>query len=323
MELELSIIIPVLNEEKRINSCINSLLLQTYDLNKSEVIFVDGNSTDHTLSILKDFQSKYQFIKILNNPDKITPKSMNIGIRESKGRFIIRLDAHSFYHEDYIEKCVSFLKSHPDIDNVGGVAETQSYGYIGNSIAKVLSSRFGVGNSSFRVGGKGGKVDTVPFGCFRRTIFDKIGYFDERLLRSEDNEFNSRIIKNGGTVWLNPEIKFVYYGRDTISGLLSMALKNGNSLFWTMRIDKKSMKIRHFVPFLFLLSLCVLCSLCWIRVALDLLILEMSLYSLLNLFFSFILRKRRYGFLTFFLFPLFHLCYGVGSLLSLFFVKLY
>ena len=139
----ISVVIPIYNEEKYIENCINSLLKQDYPLNNMEWIFVDGGSGDLTKGILENFQSIYPaLIKIYNNPHKTVPYAMNIGIRNSIGKYIIRLDAHSDYSKDYISKCVTYLKT-TDADNVGGVAETKGRGFVGNAIANVLSSRFG------------------------------------------------------------------------------------------------------------------------------------------------------------------------------------
>lgn len=324
-ELKASVIIPVFNEEKAIDACMESIMRQTCDLHRLEFLIIDGMSTDGTRMKIQRYMERYPdlAIRLLENPDRITPKSLNIGIRNAKGEYIVRLDAHSEYHPDYLQKCIEFMDAHPQVDNVGGIAITKSHGYIGNAIAKVLSSSFGVGNSNFRINGREGSVDTVPFGCFRKTVFDSIGLFNEKLLRSEDNDINARIIQHGGTVWLDSEIKFIYHGRDTIIGLLKMAVLNGNALFWTLKENRNAMSIRHFIPFFFTLSLILLPLFSWIRPVLDAFILEAALYTALNVYFSFVKPEAKYGFLTVFLFPLFHISYGLGSILSLLGVKLY
>ena len=136
----------------------------------------------------------------------------------AKGKYIIRLDAHADYNKDYISKCVFWL-DRTNADNVGGVAETKSKGFIGNSIALMLSSKFGVGNSQFRTNGVSGYVDTVPFGAFRKEVFDKYGLYDERLTRNQDNEMNFSIRNNGGKIYMSDEIRFSYYCRDSIKSI--------------------------------------------------------------------------------------------------------
>ena len=246
-----------------------------------------------------------------------------MGIREARGRYIIRLDAHASYPADYIEKCVECLET-VEADNVGGYVETRADGFFGEAIAKVLSSRFGVGNSSFRVSNKAGYVDTVPFGAFRREVFDKLGLFREDLPRSEDNDFNSRIIENGGKIYLSDKIHAVYYCRDSIPTLLRQGLLNGNALFHTIRQNPRAMRLRHFVPFLFLLSLIILPLLGSVFLpARWLLYAELSLYLAADAVFSFFCGSAVKGLVTVWLFPLYHLTYGFGSLLSLFGFRLY
>ena len=151
-----SVVMPIYNEEKYIEKCVDSLLLQDYAAEKMEWIFVDGCSSDKTVELLNGYQKKYpKLIRILNNPDKIVPFAMNIGISQARGKYIIRLDAHADYAADYISKCVYCLEN-TDAENVGGVAETKANGFMGNAIAKMLSSKFGVGNSQFRINGESG-----------------------------------------------------------------------------------------------------------------------------------------------------------------------
>ena len=316
---EVSVVMPVYNEEKYIDKCINSLLEQDYPQDKMEWIFVDGNSKDRTIEILSRYQKEYpNLIKVYENPNKIVPYAMNIGISASKGKYIVRLDAHADYAKDYISKCVYYLEN-TDAENVGGVAETKSHGFVGNAIAKMLSSKFGVGNSQFRTNGESGYVDTVPFGAFRREVFKKYGGYDERLVRNQDNEMNFRIRKNGGKIYLSNEIKLSYYCRDSIKGISQMAQKNGMWNIITMKLCPGSMGIRHFIPFGFVTSVAMLLILGIFHYAFwALLGCEMLLYVLLDLMFS-----MRIGntisekLLLILLFPIFHISYGLGSISGL------
>ena len=320
-EIEVSVIIPVYNEEKYIGRCLQSLSAQTYPKEKIEWLFVDGCSKDKTVDIIK--QSGLVNCRILQNEKQIVTYALNIGIKHSLGKFIVRMDAHAEYGADYIEKCIFYLKT-TDADNVGGIAITKGDGFIGNANAEILSSKFGVGNSSFRVGEKSGYVDTVPFGAFKREIFDKISLFDTELPRSEDNDFNSRIRANGGKVFLAADITFVYYCRDTVKGLLGQAVKNGNALFLTIRKNPAAMSLRHYIPFLFVLSLIVLPVISayvplfwWVMAA------EGGLYMLCDLVFSLLKGKKRFFIYKLIMFPLFHIAYGIGSLIGMFKIKLY
>ena len=312
----ISIVMPLYNEEKYIINCVESLLEQDYPLEKMEWIFVDGCSTDDTRKILCDFQKKYpKLIKIYDNPDKTVPYAMNIGIRYAKGKYIIRLDAHADYKKDYLSKCVYYLNT-TEADNVGGIVETKSQGVTGEAIALMLSSKFGVGNSQFRTNGCSGYVDTVPFGAFRREVFEKWGGYDERLARNQDNEMNYRIRKHGGKIYLSDDIRFSYYCRDSVKGISDMAVKNGMWNIITMKLCPGSMGIRHFVPFAFLMSIIVLPLLSMLNEkVLYLFIAEMFLYVVLDLLYSFKATKNlKYVAMVFILFPIFHITYGFGSL---------
>ena len=228
----------------------------------------------------------------------------------------MRLDAHAEYAPDYISQCVYYLKT-TDAQNVGGAVQTKSRGFVGGAIAQMLSSRFGVGNSQFRTDGKDGYVDTVPFGAFKREVFETYGYYDVRLTRNQDNEMNYRIRKGGGKILMSHDIKLAYYCRDTIRGILKMGFQNGKWNILTLFLCPGAMSLRHFIPLFFVLSLILLPLLglltplfWWLLAA------EAVLYLLLDLMFSGMLAaKSQTGYfpLLLLLFPLFHLSYGLGS----------
>ncbi len=319
MEITVSVVMPVFNEEKYIGSCIESLLTQDYPQEKMEWIFVDGGSADKTKEILLAYQQKFpDLIRVSENIHKTVPYAMNIGIAASRGKYIVRLDAHAEYAADYISKCVYFLDT-TDADNVGGVAETKARGEMGQAIALMLSSKFGVGNSQFRTNGASGYVDTVPFGAFRREVFSKYGGYDERLTRNQDNEMNFRIRKNGGKIYMSKDIHLSYYCRDTVKGIANMARLNGRWNVITMKLCPGSMGIRHFVPLALVLSLLVLgIGSVFFAPARWLLALELLLYLSLDTVFSLKKAKRSIEFFRLmYLFPLFHISYGIGSLCGL------
>ena len=319
-DISVSVILPLYNEEKYIKNCIDSLISQTYPKDKMEWILVDGNSTDRTVEIINDYIKTGDYpIVLLHNQKKKTPYALNMAIGEAKGKYIIRLDAHSYFYPDYIEKCVHYLDT-TDADNVGGLAETEASGFVGQAIA----TKLGVGGSDFRIGEGNRFVDTVPFGAFRKEVFTRVGLFNPKLLRSEDNDMNSRIRQSGGKIWLAEDIRFKYYCRDTIKGILKMGIQNGNALFFTLRENPKAMSIRHFIPFLFLLSLILLPVISLIIPFFwNVLALELALYTLLTMFYSFCNKTPAYGLITIWLYPTFHIVYGFGSLLSLFNIALY
>ena len=322
MQVEVSVIIPVYNEEKHIRRCLESLKTQTYPIDKIEFIIIDGGSRDNTVSVIKEFENDLSII-LLHNEKRIVTYALNMGIDNARGNYIVRMDAHAEYEKNYIEKCIYYLET-ADADNVGGIAITKGSGFVGSANADILSSKFGVGNSGFRTGAESGYVDTVPFGAFRKELFEKIGKFNINLPRSEDNDLNSRIRAAGGKVYLAADIKFTYFCRDTVSGILGQAIKNGNALFLTLRKNPEAMSFRHYIPFLFVLSLIALPLLSLINpLFLYLLGIEAAFYILLDSYFSFCFALDLKSLYKFLMFPVFHISYGIGSLLGLVGLKLY
>ena len=318
--IEVSVVMPVYNEELYIRNCIESLLRQTFPLEKMEWIFVDGMSKDKTVEILEEYKTKYpKLIKIYRNKHQTVPYAMNIGINEANGDYIIRLDAHADYAEDYIYQCVRYLNE-TGADNVGGVLTTKGKGFLGETIAKMLSSKFGVGNSGFRTSANDGYVDTVPFGAFKKEVFEKYGLYDTRLTRNQDNEMNYRIRKNGGKIYLSNNIKLSYYCRNTFKGIVDMALKNGKWNIITMKLCPGSMGLRHFIPMLFVISLLCFPILIYFFPSFQILFfIEILLYLGLDIYYSFKISSNLFqGFILFFLFLTFHISYGIGSIIGLF-----
>ena len=253
----LSVICPIYNEEKYIAKCIDSVLQQDYPKDDLEIFFVDGMSGDKTAQIVYEYSQNYPFIKLLKNPYRTVPYAMNIGINASKGDTIIRLDGHCEYPENYFSCLVDNLKKY-DADNVGGVFITLPCNEtnISYAIAECLKNPFGMGNSLHRIGAKENvKTDSVPFGCFKREVFDKVGLYDEELIRNQDDELNARIIKNGGSIYLIPTLGIKYFARDKVSKVRKMFYQYG--LFKPL-VNKKlgqAATIRQFVPPLFVAAL--------------------------------------------------------------------
>jgi len=320
----ISIIIPCLNEERYISNCLDSILNCDYEKSKMEIFVVDGMSSDKTREIVKEYSKKYDYIKLLDNPDKIVPKAMNIAIKETKGEYIIRLDAHSFYPKNYFTKLIDWHQK-LNAQNVGAVVITdvKNSNKKSNSIKEVLSHRLGVGNSDFRTGVYGVKeVDTVPFGCYKKEVFKKYGLYDERLIRNQDIELNKRIINGGGKIYLVPDVKCTYYSRENFKALAKNNYSNG---FWNILTayytkTLNSLSLRHFIPLLFILSL-VLPTILFIFYPklIYIAFLSFSSYFALVIIMSLKLRNKSNSFIyllsSFFVL---HFSYGVGSLIGIF-----
>ena len=255
----ITVICPIYNEESHIKDCILSILSQDYPKDDLEVLFVDGLSDDRTRDIIESYSQQYPFIHLLDNTKRIAPTALNIGIRAAKGNIILRLDAHAKYPSDYFTVLVNKLQS-TEADNVGGVCNTlpAKDTNVCKAIAYAMSSSFGMGNSHFRIGTDHEMwVDTVPFGCFRRDIFDKIGLFDEELVRNQDDEFNGRIIRHGGKILLLPKVVVDYFARDSVSKTAKMFYQYG---IFKPLVNKKLHKpttLRQFFPPLFLAGIVI------------------------------------------------------------------
>ncbi len=255
-----SIIVPCYNEETTIRHLLDSILAQTYPRAQMELIISDGLSTDRTRAVIAEFQMEYAdlAVRVAQNSAQTIPSGLNQAIRESRGEIIIRLDAHSMPIPEYVERCVAAHESGKG-DNVGGVWEIRAGAntWIAESISYAAAHPLGVGDAMYRLNAKAGAVDTVPFGSFRRTLIDRIGAFDETLLANEDYEFNTRVRESGGTVWLDPAIRSVYFSRSTLKKLASQYWRYG---FWKLKMLKRyphTLRWRQGLPPLFVLSLIV------------------------------------------------------------------
>ena len=318
----ISLVIPLRNEEAYIADCLRSILMQDYPRERMEILFVDGCSTDRTVAILEEAAQTTPQIRLLHNPHRTVPYAMNIGIRAAAGEYIVRLDAHSEYAPDYVSLSIQTLRTVP-CDNAGGVWITRGRGYMGEAIAGALTTVFGVGNARFRLATGSGYVDTVPFGAFRRDLFDRIGLYDERLTRNQDNELNYRIRKSGGKIYMNDAIRCTYYCRNSLRKLMRNGYQNGHWNVVTMYLCPGSMGLRHFAPLAFVLATVGL-PLLWLATGVSffasLMWLMWGAYLALDAFYSYtVAEKRGWKYLPVLplIYPAFHFAYGVGSLSGL------
>lgn len=256
MNYEVAIVIPTLNEEHFISRCLNSIIKQTYEFEKMDVMIIDGGSKDKTKDIVAEYQKSHQNIRFIENKKKIQSVAFNIGFKKSTAPYIIRLDAHAEYDSKYISLCIENLKQDEKRGNVGGRCNilpfNQSLWAQTNAILN--HSRFGIGGAAFRVSNEAHNTDSVPFGAFPRKIIEKIGGMREDLPRGEDNEYNSRIRKAGYKIFFDPNIISSYFARPTLGASCKQMYANGNSIGYLYYIDREAIGIRHLVPLLFVVS---------------------------------------------------------------------
>ena len=255
---KVSVIVPCYNEQSTIRLLLQALREQTYPRSAMEVVVADGLSTDGTRDAILAFQRDFPdlTVRVVDNTKRIIPSGANRAIEASQGEIIIRLDGHSTPYPDYVENSV---RAHAEGrgDNVGGVWEIRPGAdtWIARSIAVAAAHPLGVGDALYRHAKHAAEVDTVPFGSFRRTLVEQVGFFDETLLTNEDYEFNARVRKWGGKIWLDPSIRSVYFARATLRELIRQYWRYG---FWKWRMLRRypdTLRWRQALPPVFVLSL--------------------------------------------------------------------
>ena len=244
-----SVVIPMRNEAAHIAYCVDSVLAQDYPPDRLEVIVVDGDSNDNSTEVLRAYGER---LRVLRNPSRIVPTAMNIGITAARGEIIARVDAHTVLAPDYIRIGVETLQR-TGADNVGGPMHAAGGGHWGTAIALAMGSRFGIG-AYFHFGTAERDVGSVYMGMYPRHVFERIGLFDEELVRNQDDELNYRLRKAGGRVFFTPHMRSRYQNRQSVSALARQFFQYG---MWKIRVLQKhprQMSVRQFVPPLFVLT---------------------------------------------------------------------
>lgn len=320
-----SIIVPCYNEQATIRQLLDAVLAQTYPRSQMEIIVADALSQDKTRELINMFQRDHPDLplRIVDNGRRVIPVGLNLAIKAARGEIIVRLDAHSQPNPEYVERCVRALEEGKG-SNVGGTWEIQPGGrsWVAESIAVAASHPLAVGDAMYRLNPKAGAVDTVPFGAFRRELIDQIGGFDETLLTNEDYEFNTRLRRSGGVVWLDPQIRSIYFARATFRELARQYWRYG---FWKWRMLKRytnTIRWRQALPPLFVASLIALIVLSiWSAVAGWISAIELLVYFLVLIVVG--IRSAVHAHKPFLIFGLplsismMHLSWGSGFLFSL------
>jgi len=317
--LRVSIVMPCRNEAAYIGPCLDSVLATDYPLDRLEVLVADGRSDDGTREIVERCAAQHPCVRLLDNAARITPAALNTAIRVATGDVIIRMDAHGVYPRDYVPRLVSALEE-TGADNVGGVVLTLPADdtATARAIALAFAHPLGVGNAYFRIGVPRPRwVDTVPFGCFRRELFDRVGMFDEEMIRNQDDEFNLRLIGRGGRILLLPDVVSRYYARRSLGAVGRMFYQYG---YFKPLVARKVERImtRQLVPPLFVFSLVATAVLgIWIPSAWRAWAAIAGAYASLVLTGA-ALAARKHGLrcaaALAAVFSIMHVCYGVGYL---------
>lgn len=319
-----SVIIPARNEAGFIGRALDSILAGDYPAGRMEVIVSDGMSTDGTRERVAEYAARDRRVRMIDNPQRITPAALNRAIDAARGEIIARIDAHAAVAPDYLSRCIKYLES-SGADNVGGSMRTlaQASGPFAGAIVAAMSHRFGVGNSYFRIGAGHGEprwVDTVFGGCWRREVFDRVGRFNERLERSQDMEFSLRLKAAGGKTLLAPDVRSDYYARSDLRSFWRHNVLNGEwAVLPFVYSDVIPVSLRHLVPLMFVIALMAgLVAIAWTAWPLAMVAIP---YAALNLAASLDAARRERKLVLAALMPVafasLHVSYGVGSLRGL------
>ena len=319
MNKTVSVIIPCLNEVNHIEKCIKSLTSNLYPKELVSIYVCDGMSNDGTRELVKKHVVDNGNLYLLDNHKKTTPFALNLGLKTSTAEVKIILGAHSEVDKNFIAENINALEIHPKIGCVGGKLENVYENHISKIIGLAMSSKFGVGNAHFRTAKKDGYVDTVAFGAYKNEIFDKVGYFDENLVRNQDDEFNYRLIKGGYKIYLSLKIKCKYYVRASYKKLFRQYYQYG---YWKVLVNKNHKTVtslRQIVPLFFVLF--IIFSLVIglvVRESIQISIAIYFIYFVLSLKSSLKLSKNIKCILKIsYVFLLIHIGYGLGYLMGL------
>jgi len=323
--IDVSVIVPCLNEEKTIRLLLEAIYAQTYPLEKIEVVICDAFSTDRTREKVQQFAEEYPelAVKIIDNNRQTIPAAINTAAQAARGKYLVRLDAHSVPNPEYVEYSLDILTKGM-ADNVGGVWEIQpgSDTCISRAISQTVSHRLGAGDAKYRISQKSEYVDTVPFGAFRKDLFLDLGGFDESLRANEDYEFNTRLRKNGGRIWLDARIRSVYYARKNLKELAHQYWRYGFWKFQMLLRHPASLRLRQAIPPFFLSMIILLVVLSFFMPFARIILgagLSFYLLAMLGASFTRIIKRRDICLINMTIaFMVVHFSWGGGFLYSLF-----
>ncbi len=305
----ISVICPVYNEVAYLPGLIE-FFNQSEPADK-ELFLIDGGSTDGSTELILEYQKGSENIRLVQNPEKFVAFGLNKAIPLCRGQYIARLDAHAEYPATYFEACLHAIQK-SDADNVGGFIHSVGKGAAGQAIACAMSSKFGVGGASFRTLQTDAFVETVPFGFWKREAFDRFGFFDEDLVRNQDDEFNYRILKKGGKIFQSSNIHCRYFVRDSFKALFRQYYQYGYYKPLVIKKIGKVVKLRHLAPVFFVLYLILIPF----SIFQPFLLIPFIIYLFLSLYSS--LRCTANPVLVMTAFFVLHFAYGLGFLNGIF-----
>lgn len=319
-----SVVIPVRNEEKYIAACLDSVLMQDYPKDKTEIILSVGKSVDNTVKIIEEYLQKYSIIRMIENPRGTISCGVNLGIENAVGEYIVRLDAHTEFANDYISKCIEYhLKT--DAANVGGPTIVKGKTPIQRAVAAAYYSPFALGGGKQHMANYEGYSDTVSFGSFKKQTAIDAGLFDERLVLNEDDDYNFTLMQMGKKIFITPKIRSTYYPRSSYPSLIKQYFGYGLWKVAVIKKHKRPARISHLIPLMFVLFLLLGAALSFVSpIFMWSYFAVLALYLLIDIYASFtlvteyksdgIMVKLRLVLIHFLL----HVSYGFGFLVGIF-----
>jgi len=316
----ISVVIPCRNEVLNIEECVNAIYNSKLKNGLSiEVILVDGLSDDGTLEVVNDLKKRYSTLIVVNNIKQVTPVAFNLGIKKAQGEFVQIIGARQIISANYLQGCIDTLNTDKDIWCVGGGVENVYQTKESEIIGLAMASSFGVGAGNFRVAKKSEFTDTVGTPMYRMNVFTKIGYFNENLVRNQDDEFNYRVTSNGGKIFLNTEITIKYFVRASVSKLFKQYMQYGYWKVYVNKLHNTITSVRQLIPLFFVIGIILGAILTFFSSIFTMLFLiGISLYCLLAIYFgvkssSNVSKALR----VMLIFPVLHWSYGYGYLKGL------
>lgn len=249
------VVIPCRNEVKYIERCLQSLVNAERKGLEVEVWVCDGLSDDGTVALIDRISREHPWIQRVDNVERTTPQALNLGLRPEGYDTGIILGAHAEVDPRFLEENVRLLAAHPEAGCVGGVIENVYADEVSRRIGAAMGHPFGVGTAHFRTGLREGEVDTVAFGAYRREVFDQVGFFDDRLVRNQDDEFNYRLVKAGWRIRLSRRIRSRYFVRASYAHLYRQYRQYGYWKVYVNRLHGRVTTLRQLVPAAFVLFL--------------------------------------------------------------------
>ncbi len=319
-----SFVIVAYNAEKFLNNSLECIKKQDYNHKSIEVILVDSNSSDNTKNIMNDFKKKqennFHRIEVLDNPKRTLPCGWNVALKEVTGEVVLRVDAHTFFDDNFITNNVQAIEEGENI--VGGkcISVTQQDNWKEKLLLIAEESIFGCGIADFRRKEEKEYVSTLAFAMYRKKVFDDVGPYNENLARTEDNEMHYRMKQKGYKFLLSPNIKSYRYARSDLKGMIKQKYGNGKWIGITLKYCPKCFSIYHFVPFLFVLGIIFSAIMAAIGLPIFAYLLAgaYGLFNIANIILITIKNKFSITYLLLpFIFFMLHFSYGFGTIVGI------